>query len=61
VYIHGPDRAGSRRRALVSADEKKAIVRRFMEAYNNRQLDIFDELVAEDYITTPSNSEVAST
>jgi len=34
----------------VSAEENKAIVRRFMEAYNNRQLDIFDELVAEDYI-----------
>lgn len=35
---------------MVSADENKAIVHRFMEAYNNRQLDIFDELVAEDYI-----------
>lgn len=34
----------------MSAEENKAIVRRFMEAYNNRQLDIFDELVAEDYI-----------
>lgn len=34
----------------MSADENKAIVHRFMEAYNNRQLDIFDELVAEDYI-----------
>jgi predicted ester cyclase len=50
MHIHGPDRADSRRGALVSADENKAIVRRFMEAYNNRQLDIFDELVAEDYI-----------
>jgi predicted ester cyclase len=34
-----------------SVEEKnKAIVRRFMEAYNNRELEIFDELVAEDYI-----------
>ena len=34
----------------MSPEENKAIVRRFMEAYNNRELDIFDELVAEDYI-----------
>ena len=34
----------------MSAEENKAIVRRFMEAYNKRQLDIFDELVAEGYI-----------
>lgn len=33
----------------MSAKENKAIVRRFMDAYNDRQLDIFDELVAEDY------------
>jgi steroid delta-isomerase-like uncharacterized protein len=32
------------------AEQNKAIVRRFMDAYNNRELDIFDELVAEDYI-----------
>ena len=33
----------------MSAAENKAIVRRFMEAYNNRELEIFEELVAEDY------------
>ena len=33
----------------MSAEENKAIVHRFMDAYNNRQLDIFDELVAADY------------
>jgi steroid delta-isomerase-like uncharacterized protein len=31
-------------------EQNKAIVRRFMDAYNNRELEIFDELVAEDYI-----------
>ena len=31
------------------AEKNKAIVRRFMTAYNDRELDIFDELVAEDY------------
>ncbi|MGI9647777.1 MAG: ester cyclase, partial [Acidimicrobiia bacterium] len=34
----------------MSAEENKAIVRRFMEAYNNRELEIFDELVADEYI-----------
>jgi predicted ester cyclase len=33
----------------MSAEENKAIVRRFMEAYNKRNLDIFEELVAPDY------------
>lgn len=33
----------------LSAEDNKAIVRRFMDAYNNREMDIFDELVAEDY------------
>ncbi|MEA1902865.1 MAG: ester cyclase [Actinomycetota bacterium] len=33
----------------MSSQENKAIVQRFMEAYNNRELEIFDELVAEDY------------
>ena len=28
---------------------EKAIVRRFMDAYNNRNMDIFEELVAPDY------------
>jgi predicted ester cyclase len=33
----------------MSSQENKAIVQRFMESYNNRELDIFEELVAEDY------------
>ena len=33
----------------MSLEENKAIVRRFMEAYNNRNMDIFEELVAPDY------------
>ena len=33
----------------MSLEENKAIVRRFMESYNKRNLDIFDELVATDY------------
>ena len=33
----------------MSSKDNKAIVRRFMEAYNKRNLDIFDELVAPDY------------
>lgn len=35
---------------LMSAEENKAIVRRFIKAYNNRNLDVFEELVAEDYV-----------
>lgn len=31
-------------------EQNKAIVRRFIDAYNNRDLDIFESLVAEDYI-----------
>jgi steroid delta-isomerase-like uncharacterized protein len=34
----------------MSLEENKAIVRRFMDAYNERRIEIFDELVAEDYI-----------
>lgn len=34
----------------MSPEENKAIVRRFMDAYNERRIEIFDELVAEDYI-----------
>ena len=33
----------------MSAEENKAIVHRFITAYNNRELEIFDELVAADY------------
>jgi len=34
----------------MSAEENRAIIRRFIEAYNNRNLDIFEELVAPDYV-----------
>jgi C-1 hydroxylase len=34
----------------MSSKENKAIVRRFIEAYNTRNLDLFDDLVAPDYI-----------
>jgi len=34
----------------MSSEENKAIVRRFIEAYNNRNLDLFDDLVAADYV-----------
>jgi len=30
-------------------EENKAIVRRFIEAYNKRNLDLFDDLLAPDY------------
>jgi predicted ester cyclase len=34
----------------MSLEENKAIVRRFIEAYNERNLDVFDDLVASDYV-----------
>ena len=34
----------------MSLAENKAIVRRFMEAYNERRLDLLDDLVASDYV-----------
>ena len=34
----------------MSLEENKAVVRRFIEAYNNRNLDIFDDVVAPDYV-----------
>ncbi|MDN7024502.1 ester cyclase [Methanoculleus sp. FWC-SCC1] len=34
----------------MSPEESKAIVRRFIEAYNTRNLDVFDDLVAPDYV-----------
>jgi C-1 hydroxylase len=34
----------------MSSEENKAIVRRFIEAYNARNLDVFDDLVAPDYV-----------
>ena len=33
----------------MSLEENKAIVRRFIEAYNKRDLDLFDDLLAPDY------------
>ncbi|MCW4040624.1 MAG: ester cyclase [Candidatus Bathyarchaeota archaeon] len=33
----------------MSLEENKALVRRFVEAYNNRNLDVFDELLAPNY------------
>lgn len=34
---------------FMSLEENKAIVRRFIEAYNKRNLDLFDDLLAPDY------------
>jgi len=34
----------------MSLEENKAIVRRFIEAYNKRNLDLIDDLVAPDYV-----------
>ena len=34
----------------MSSEENKAIVRRFVEAYNKRNLDLLDDLVAPDYV-----------
>ena len=34
----------------MSLEENKAIVRRFIEAYNKRNLDAFDDLLAPDYV-----------
>jgi predicted ester cyclase len=34
----------------MSSEENKALVRRFIDAYNARNLEVFDELVAPDYI-----------
>jgi C-1 hydroxylase len=33
----------------MSLEQNKAIVRRFVDAYNHRNMDIFDDLVAADY------------
>lgn len=33
----------------MSVEENKAIVREFIDRYNKRDLDVFEELVAEDY------------
>ena len=34
----------------MSLEENKAIVRRFIEAYNQRDLDLFDDFVAADFV-----------
>ena len=34
----------------MSLEENKAIVCRFVEAYNRRNLDLFDDLLATDYV-----------
>ena len=34
----------------MSLEENKAIVRRFIDAYNTHNLDAFDEFVAPDYV-----------
>jgi len=34
----------------MSLEENKAVVRRFIEAYNKRNLDLFDEFIAPDYV-----------
>ena len=35
---------------MMSAQDNTALVRRFMQGYNDREMEIFEELVAEDYI-----------
>jgi predicted ester cyclase len=35
---------------MVTFSDNKAVIRRFIEAYNNRNLQVFDELVAPDYV-----------
>ena len=38
----------------MTLQENKALVRRFVEAYNNRNLDAFDDLLAPDYFDQTS-------
>jgi C-1 hydroxylase len=38
-----------------SLEENKAIVRRFIEAYNERKLDLIDDFVAADYVDHSNN------
>jgi steroid delta-isomerase-like uncharacterized protein len=38
------------REVPMSIEQNKVIVRRFIDGYNNRQLEVFDELVADDYL-----------
>ncbi|HVP93223.1 MAG TPA: ester cyclase [Acidobacteriota bacterium] len=39
----------------MASEENKTIVRRFIEAYNNRRLDRIDNFIAEDYIDHNNN------
>jgi len=39
----------------MSLEENKAIVRRFIEAYNKRNIDSLDEFVAQDYVDHTNN------
>ena len=39
----------NKRESASSPEENKAIIRRFIAAYNARDLDVFDDLVAPDY------------
>lgn len=34
----------------MSAEDNKALARRFVDAVNNKDLSVFDEIIAEDYI-----------
>lgn len=34
----------------MSLEENKAIVRKFIDAYNKRNLDLVDDFVAQDYV-----------
>jgi predicted ester cyclase len=40
----------SRRGDVMSLEENKAIVRRFVESYNTGNLDLLDDIVAPDYV-----------
>lgn len=39
-----------RARIQLSVEENKAVLRRFIEAYNNRDMAVFDELVVPDFV-----------
>lgn len=42
----------------MSLEENKALVRRFIEAYNNRNLDAFDNILAPDYFDHTSQVDL---
>src|SRR5215210_7192007 len=46
----GKTRVGKRRRTSMSAEENKALARRFLEAQVNADLDTLDELLAPDFV-----------